>query len=421
MAHRSEFYLYKRRKKKSSYWYVCYLDRDTGKQGNAKSIDVLKERLGLWDFRSVKRRDEAVIIAKKALDSGLVFQDRVNILFADYCLDFWNFDTSEYIKLRNTVKPGSIGREYALNMGFFLRKHVIRYLPEGLRLQNVQTRHLDAVISGLSRDANLASGTLQLISLSFTLPLKEAYRSGLIYVNPADRMMKIIRSEKSRGFFSAEECSTILSYLANHRAEIFPSYYYAVVLALCTGMRSGEIRALNMADIQPSKFDGLYKIVIRHSLSPYSGLKGTKGKYERAVLIPETLEKELEANADENGIVIPSKWGGYISSPTLRNFFYEILDKIGITETEREERNLTFHSLRHSFSTLGRDNQISQEDRMLVLGHKSKEVNDRYTHISEDALYRVSGLTDRLFSIFENGVSVPPVAENKTAALPVEV
>ena len=104
MAHRSEFYLYKRRKKKSSYWYVCYLDRDTGKQGNAKSIDVLKERLGLWDFKSVKRRDEAVIIAKKALDSGLVFQDRVNILFADYCLDFWNYDKSEYIKLRNTVK-----------------------------------------------------------------------------------------------------------------------------------------------------------------------------------------------------------------------------------------------------------------------------------------------------------------------------
>ncbi len=110
-----------------------------------------------------------------------------------------------------------------------------------------------------------------------------------------------------------------------------------------------------------------------------------------------------------------------MSSPTLRNFFYEILDKIGIDGKERNDRNLTFHSLRHSFSTLGRDDQISQEDRMLVLGHKSKEVNDRYTHISEDALFRVSGLTDKLFSIFENGASVPSVAENKATALPVEI
>ena len=47
MAHRTEFYLYKRKKQKASYWYVCYLDRESGKQMTAKSIDVLKERLGL--------------------------------------------------------------------------------------------------------------------------------------------------------------------------------------------------------------------------------------------------------------------------------------------------------------------------------------------------------------------------------------
>lgn len=95
MAHRTEFYLYKRKKKKGSYWYVCYLDRLTGKQGTAKSIDVLKEKLGGNDFSSVTRRDEAVIIAKRALDSGLIFSDSTSILFADYCLEFWAYDRSE--------------------------------------------------------------------------------------------------------------------------------------------------------------------------------------------------------------------------------------------------------------------------------------------------------------------------------------
>lgn len=42
MAHRRSFYLYKRHKKNGDYWYVCFLDRETGKQLNAKSIDCLK-------------------------------------------------------------------------------------------------------------------------------------------------------------------------------------------------------------------------------------------------------------------------------------------------------------------------------------------------------------------------------------------
>ena len=69
--------------------------------------------------------------------------------------------------------------------------------------------------------------------------------------------------------------------------------------------------------------------------------------------------------------------------------------------TKRRERRETlhFHSLRHSFSTLSRDYEISQEDRMRVLGHKSTKINDRYTHSTDEALERVS----KLSSIILNG------------------
>lgn len=398
MAHRTEFYLYKRKKQKASYWYVCYLDRESGKQMTAKSIDVLKERLGFLDFRSVTRRDEAVIIAKKALDSGIIFSNEANLPFIDYCLNFWDWDTSEYIKLRNASKEGSIGREYANNMKFFLRKHVEKYIPSQLKLHSVQTRHLDKVIISLKEDAELASGTIQLIALSFSIPLKEAYRKSIIASNPALKMMRIVRMEKERGCFSYDECLRILSYLKEHKKDMYPSYYLAITLAMVTGMRSGEVRALNIRDIEQSRYDGLWKIRIAHSLSPYSGLKGTKGNYERSALIPEALKDELFNNADRKGILLPSRWGGYISSPTLRNTFYQVLDEVGIDEKIRKERNLTFHSLRHSFSTLGRDRDIPQEDRMVVLGHKSREVNDRYTHASDEALCKVFTLTSELFS-----------------------
>ena len=81
-----------------------------------------------------------------------------------------------------------------------------------------------------------------------------------------------------------------------------------------------------------------------------------------------------------------------------------------IKEEERIERNITFHSLRHSFSTLSRDYEISQEDRMLVLGHKSTKINDRYTHSTDEALARVSKLSTVILS--EEKISAEKGAEN---------
>lgn len=410
MAHRQEFYLYKRKKTRASYWYVCYIDRESGKQGTAKSIDVLKERLGIFDNKPTTRRDDAVIIAKKALDSGIIYQDKGSLMFSEYAQDFWTFDTSDYIRLRNNLKPDSIGREYAANMLFFLRRHVIPSLPAGIKIQNVTTRHLDNVISSLY-EKGLSSGTIQLIAISFTQPLKEAERVGIISSNPCRRMMRIVRSERIRGAFSREEVESFCSLLVREKANMYRSYYLGIILGICTGMRSGEIRALNVNDIEDTDDCRWSRVIIRHSIAPYTGLKGTKGKYDRAVLIPMELTRELIANSDKNGILLPSKWGGYISSPTLRNKFYELLGKIGIGEEARRERNLTFHSLRHTFSTLARDSSISQEDRMVVLGHKSREINDRYTHSSQEALMHVSLLTDSIFSHIkdaENSAEIQP-------------
>ena len=43
MAKRKPFYVYKRQKKHGSYWYVCYINPDTGEQENARSIVCLRK------------------------------------------------------------------------------------------------------------------------------------------------------------------------------------------------------------------------------------------------------------------------------------------------------------------------------------------------------------------------------------------
>ncbi len=408
MPRRSKFYLYQRQVTNGKYWYVNFIHPETGVKMPGRSIDVLKEKMSLGYTESVKTKTEAIIIANKALEEGIIFDKGASVNFIDFCRRFWDFDNSEYIKMRNYIKPNSLGKEYCVNMMICFNRHVVPYLPSQIKIHDVTTRHLDSVVKKLLFEKKLATGTIQGIILSFSLPLKEAYRQGLIKINPADRLMKIPNNEKARGFLSYDE-SVEFSKTATQMfrdGKLRKSYYLALITAISTGMRSGEIRALRRENIVSNvliRDDGviLDKIIIKESIAPYSGVKCTKGKYDREICIPHELGEQLIANSNSKGIVFPSIHKGYITSPTLREIFSKVLLEMGISMAEQRKRSLTFHSLRHGFATFSRDSNIPIEDRMLVLGHKSERVNERYTHITDQQLERVSQVTSNIVDLFQ--------------------
>ena len=390
---RKPFYIYKRQKQNSSYYYVCYIDPITGKQKNAKSLDTLKLKLGLG-IQSIEHKEEAILIAYKALEYGLVLNNESDIPFATYCLNFWQYSTSTYVNLRNKIKSDSLSKEYCINMLSNVKNHVVTALDPALSLRGIKTYHLDKIVS-LAFNKDLSNGTIQQIILSFSIPLKEAVRTGLIYYNPAINLLKIPRNEKPRGVFTNDEIYSILTYIKTINNNIRLS----IILAIVTGMRSGEIRALKTNSIirnyitdSNKSYD---KIIIEKSISPYSGEKSTKSKYSRFVLIPSDLGDELYNNANYTTLVVQSTKGDYLSSTSLRLEFYKVLDKLNI---DRIERNLTFHSLRHYFATYTKENKVEDLIRMQVLGHKSLKVNKRYTHISDNSLLEIAALCKTLLT-----------------------
>ena len=413
MAKRSEFYIYKRKKKRGSYWYVIFIDKKTGKEGSAKSIDVLKEELGLGYASRVERKSDAFRIALKALEEER--SNKNGMLLSEYCMKFWNYDESEYIKMRNSRKEGSIGKEYAKNMLLFFKKHVFPHFDKTMLLSDVSLSDIEYLATALKAESMLSSGTIQLVLLSLTIPLKEAFRQGLILKNPVENFFGVAKKSSERGYLTKDECKSILDFLSSHEKDYYPSYVLALRLAFYSGMRSGEIRALSFSAFEKTNHSGIMRLNIRTSISPYSGLKGTKGKYERAILVPEPFYEELKRNSKESALCFPSKSGGYISSPTLLGFFRKVLSDWGISEEKQKERKLTFHSIRHSFSTIGKECGISREDRMLALGHRSERVNEVYTHQSDESLLGVYPLTLMFFSKAPSAVRV-----DELAALPVQ-
>lgn len=408
MPSRRKFYIFKRTTKKGKrYWYVNYVNPETGAKNTVRSIDVLKEKLGLGYADSINNETDAIIIANKALEEGLIFERAGTVYFVDYCKSFWDYENSDYIRMRNYIKPNSIGKEYCMNMLINFNKHVVPFIPKKIRIQDVKTSHLDRVVKNLLFENKLSTGTIQCVVLSFNLPLKEAFRQELIKVNPADRLMKIPNNENPRGVLNHKECvefSKTATKMYNEK-KLRRSYYLALITALSTGMRSGEIRALHRENIISNALvrdDGvvLDKIIIKESIAPYSGLKGTKGKYDRELCIPHELGELLKTNANDKGIVFPSIHGTFMTSPTLREIFKKVMVEMGVSLKEQKRRNLSFHSLRHSFNTYSFDSNLPAEERMLVLGHKSEKVNERYTHITDTQLKMVSKITSEIVNMF---------------------
>ena len=239
MAHRRSFYLYKRHKKCGDYWYVCFLDKETGRQMSAKSIDCLKEKLGIMDFSHVSRREDAAVIATKYLESGILFSNHSNTLFSSWCEEFWSWEKSEYIALRNRLNEGSIGKEYAYNMLKNFQRNVATLLPSGLKLSNVTTSLLDRVVKKLYASGK-AAGTVKIIIYSFSIPLKEAARLGYIATNPADKLLSSSPRDRERGVFTEEEMKRIVEILEDSGNSIFSSCRLGILLALSTGMRISE-------------------------------------------------------------------------------------------------------------------------------------------------------------------------------------
>ena len=79
-----------------------------------------------------------------------------------------------------------------------------------------------------------------------------------------------------------------------------------------------------------------------------------------------------------------------------RTEMYDALYSIEITEEERIERNLSFHSWRHFFNSFFRT-KIPDVKLMKLTGHKSTKMADHYTHFRLEDFQDVLEIQEGMF------------------------
>ena len=241
-----------------------------------------------------------------------------------------------------------------------------------------------------------AHGTIKLTASILYGMFEEAMIAGLIKKNIVS-LAKLPRGKepKVRIALSLEEQKQFQKYIIKNS-----EYYGLFLLALCTGMRNGEVRGLCWSDVDFDKRvihvtgtlkyikgKGHYKGDPKSTTSRreipmlgicYELLKEQKQKQEKQKKLAEEYWNPIKGLED---LVFTDNAGRLVSKEKVTK---ELNDTILLMKKE-ETINIpcfTFHTLRHTYATRGLENGISLKVMQVLLGHKTLAMTaDLYSHV----------------------------------------
>jgi site-specific recombinase XerD len=182
--------------------------------------------------------------------------------------------------------------------------------------------------------------------------------------------------------FEADELvrlRTAADRVAAQRSE--PNARLAIEIALCMGLRQGEVFALRWESIDPAT----RSVRVRWQIPKDSTVpKGLKGKRARtALVLPEWW---TWMQPDATGYIC-GKAGRPIGTRSQRELITRVLDTAGLNET-----GLGWHVLRHTYARHFVERGGRFEELQKSLGHRSITTTEgRYGHFHEDVAVHLAG------------------------------
>ena len=302
--------------------------------------------------------------------------------FSEYAKDFYNYDKSPYIQGR--VQRGfNFARSSADARNSFIINEAIPFFKDKLITQ-ISPGDIERFIMQL-KTKGIRNTTLNFKINALKLVFNYAYKMSDIKTNPVTQIMLFKKDTCEKGIFTQEETDRLFG---NESIEKYWNNNLIIctmnLLALHTGCRLGELQALREQDLKEDS------IVIQHSWSEKYGLGTTKNGKTRIIPISREMKQKLlmlSWGKGENDFVF-SEDGG--KTPVLRcriySHFKKALENIGITESERKRRNLSFHCWRHTFASRLANANVPELYIRRLTGHSSAQILDTYSHIQMDKL-----------------------------------
>lgn len=187
-------------------------------------------------------------------------------LVNDFLTEFWDYDKSPYIKEKKIVGQ-SIHKRYCVTNLCRCKRYVFKYL-QGRTIDSITKDDIKNILQNMiskpqkirGKSIFLSAETINQTIRALAIPLRWAYRNDLINKDCTEGIMFCKTVHKKRKLLSQEQIKLIFSKKWKHE-----DYKLANLISLCSGMRMGEIQALQIQDI---KNDTIY---VKHSWGRMEG------------------------------------------------------------------------------------------------------------------------------------------------------
>lgn len=316
-------------------------------------------------------------------------------IFGGYARDWW---TASHGYVQGRLAHGhKLTATYLVVMRGHLRNHVLPYFAER-RLDAISPGQIEEWLLALRKE-KLSPATINHALRCLKVMLKEATRQGIIGRDPSAFITGLAEREAERGILSGVEMRRLFD--ERRLAKVWGedhTHFTLNLLAASTGMRMGELQALPVGAVHENY------ISIMQSWERREGLKqGTKTGSGRIVPLPTFTAQQLKELIASSPYQEPDDLVFYgkdrktpVSPRAILDGFYGALGQIGITDEERQERRITFHSHRHFLNTALRAARVPDPLVQRVTGHATQEMTEHYSHFVLEDFRDVMKVQERL-------------------------
>lgn len=273
----------------------------------------------------------------------------------------WLYENKNQLKISSYQKYNTI-----------FKNHISNRIGE-LQLKYISPQIITKIIYNLLSE-DLSGETVNLVLIVLEMGLTHAKERYKVTV-PEIHLLKTAKPQTK--VFSETEQNILVQHLLSHN----DIYSFGILLALYTGLRIGEVCALEWEDITETTIhirktmqrlknsDGVTEVMI---------LPPKTGSSDRTIPIPAALKTIIDCYRQESGYVLTRSNGKFTEPRLLQIKFAKCLDKCGIDKAN-------FHTLRHTFATRCIEAGVDVKTLSELLGHSDvKTTLNRYVHSSFD-------------------------------------
>lgn len=371
---KGKFSLYKRTTQKNKIVYYAKIHSDNPAEPDLKisTGQSSKASAALWTQK---------YIDDKANEEIRKEQERLNILFSDFAKGFWDHDGLYALGRRARLRTVSQG--FLDNSESITRNHIIPKWGK-YRLRDITPKKIDSWVIDMASDNNIASATINQRLQILRVMLEEACKQEYLTENPAQFIKPVGGVSAERGVLSLDEVRALLnpSIWTDQRC------YAITLLTLATGLRMSEVRGLQVSQVHPDY------IQVHTAWEEKYGLKEPKCGSMRDLPITPYIYEVLQEVIKTTGATQIVFFGASKSSPMSKSWIekmlYRALASIGISEVDRLQRNIVFHSLRHTTNTILRSAGVTDSKVRMITGHRQESMTERYTHFRLENYQEIS-------------------------------